>query len=264
MKFLIIITFIICIFLLLKKNKENFYNHNIEPKGFDSFDKYMYINLQDRNDRKEQITKELSRMNIPKNKIIRIDAVKNKYNGHIGCCKSHIKTLKLAKKLGLKSVVILEDDFVFTLDKNTIENKINYFLNKYTNFDIIQLTTVHNKLKDIQDSHIKKVNSATTSSGYIILNHFFDTLIKDLKEALQKMKKEMEEFDKKNGKKIKKTYTDYALDQHWNPLQKKSKWYIFDPYLGRQGGDAAKSSIMENIESFFNFKPMPNILKIKV
>ena len=84
-------------FYYFKKNKENFYNHNIEPKGFDSFDKYMYINLQDRKDRKEQITKELGRMNIPENKIIRIDAVKNKYNGHIGCCKSHIKTLKLAK-----------------------------------------------------------------------------------------------------------------------------------------------------------------------
>ena len=33
------------------------------------------------------------------------------------------------------------------------------------------------------------------------MNHFFDTLIKDLQEALQKMEKEMEEFDKKNGKK---------------------------------------------------------------
>ena len=123
-------------------------------------------------------------------------------------------------KISLKSVVVLEDDFVFTLDKNTIENKINHFLNKYTNFDIIQLTTVHNELKDIEDTHIKKVNSAVTSSGYIILNHFFDTVIKDLKEALQKMEKEMEEFDKKNGKKLKKTETIYALDQHWNTLQK--------------------------------------------
>ena len=65
------------------------------------------------------------------------------------------------------------------------------------------------------------------------------------------MEKEMVEFKKKNPNK-KKTATGYALDQHWGKLQKTSKWYIFEPYLGKQGGDAGSSSIMGSIESFMN------------
>ena len=41
-------------------------------------------------------------------------------------------------------------------------------------------------------------------------------------------------------------------DRHWNKLQKNSEWYIFDPYLGKQGGDAGGSSIMGGIEAFKN------------
>ena len=281
MKLIIIITLLVCICALLFKNyKEKFDNHNIEPKGFDSFDKYMYINLKHRKDRKKQIENELNKMDIDKNKIIRIDAAREKYNGHIGCCKSHIKALKLAQKLNLNNVVIFEDDFLFTEDKKTIETKLNHFLNKYKDFDVIQLTTVHIDLKDINDDHIKKVNYATAPSGYIILKHFFNTLIIDLETALKKMEEEMKEFDKKNGKKVKKYETGHALDQHWSPLQKKSKWYVFSPYLGKQGGDAGGSSIMGNVESFvssikesfinyvyedfFNYKSYPNIKKIRV
>ena len=36
---------------------------------------------------------EFKKMNFPENKIKRIDAVNEKYNGHIGCCKSHIKAM---------------------------------------------------------------------------------------------------------------------------------------------------------------------------
>ena len=242
-------------------NKENFYSFNIiEPNGFNSFDKFMYINLEHRKDRKNQIENEINKMNIDKNKIIRIDAVRNKYNGHIGCCKSHIKAVKLAKQMNLNNVVIFEDDFVFTLPKKEINNKINHFIEKYKDWDIIQFTTAYKNLKDINDKNIKKVNSATTSSGYIIQKHFYNKLINDLETALNKMEKEMVEFKKKNPNKKKKE-TGYALDQHWDNLQKTSKWYIFDPYLGKQGGAAKSSSIMGSIESFLN---RVRIHKIKV
>ena len=48
-----------------------------------------------------------------------------------------------------------------------------------------------------------------------------------------------------------KLTSNNALDQHWNSLQNKSKWYIFHPYLGKQGGKAGRSSIMsKNLEGF--------------
>ena len=40
--------------------------------------------------------------------------------------------------------------------------------------------------------------------------------------------------------------TNNALDQFWSVLQKSSNWYIFDPYIGTQGGEAGRSTIMSN------------------
>lgn len=247
---LIIILIIILVILCLKINKKETY---VNLNGINSFDNYFYINLEHRKDRKKQITNELNKMNIPHDKIIRIDAVRNKYNGHIGCCKSHIKTIKLAKKMNVENAVVFEDDFVFTLPKYDIDIKINHFLKNYSDYDIIQLTSVFKKVDNVDDPHIKKVKNATTSSAYIVNKRFYNRLLDDLNNAKNKMENEMIEFNKKNNNILKKKKnTKYALDQHWYNLQKNSKWYIFDPYLGKQGGEAGKSSIMGNIEAFNN------------
>jgi len=241
---------IICISLMIcKGTNESFNSYN----GIKSFDKYFYINLEHRKDRKKQITNELYKMNIPEDKIVRIDAVRNKYNGHIGCCKSHIKTIEKAKEMELNDVVVFEDDFVFNKPQQEVDAKINHFLKKYPKYDIIQLTTAFKSLKDIDDTHVKKVNRASTSSAYIINKRFYNRLLLDLTESKNKMEKEMVNFNRKNNGVFKKKHqTGNALDQHWNKLQKKSNWYIFDPYLGKQGGKAGRSSIMGGIEAFMN------------
>ena len=229
------------------KNTENKDNH-----CFYQFEKILYINLKNRTDRKKQINEQLEKMDVPKDKIIRIDAVYNKKNGHIGCAKSHIKALSKAKELNLPNVVILEDDFVFTKPKKEINQNIDKFLLIFKgNWDIILLTASHVDLQKIKElNEFKKVNSAMTSSGYIIQSEFYDKLIDDLQQAVSKMETEMKQHDyQKNGKKLE---TSNALDQHWIPLQKKSKWYIFSDFIGTQGGEAAKSSIMNKTIEQFN------------
>ena len=230
-----------------------------EPKFMKKIDKILYINLDHRKDRIKQINNEFNKMNFPKNKIQRISAVREKYNGHIGCCKSHIKTMDEIIKNNYKYTIVFEDDFVFAADKKTLDKKINGFLNKYgDDWDIIQLASVYTNLKDTDTDYIKKVNKASTSSAYIINRPFANTLKNDLKNALVLMEKDMEEFNKKNNNVLKKKFeTPYALDQHWYKLQQKSKWYIFKPYIGKQGGEAGGSSIMNlNIEGFVS---RPNV-----
>ena len=68
-------------------------------------------------------------------------------------------------------------------------------------------------------------------------------------------------MDKKNGK-VKKRITEYVLDQHWKSLQNISKWYVFYPYLGKQGGTAYKSSINGGIEAFKKYIIIKNIFII--
>ena len=261
--FLIFLIGIIIIIILNNNHKNAYFTSEkytnlevIETEKDDTnilekIDKIFFINLKHRKDRYQQINDEFKKMDFPKNKIERIDAVNAKYNGHIGCCKSHIKTLNNILENNYKYSLVFEDDFIFTVDKKTFNDKLTTFFKNYSNnWDIIQLTSGHKTLEDINDRDIKRVKSATTSSAYLINNDFVPKLLDDFKEALGKMKIEMNEY-KQNNYMLKKRNTAFALDQHWSSLQAKSKWYIFDPYLGEQGGLAGKSSIMnKHIEGF--------------
>ena len=257
----ILIVMMIIIILRLPENFEG----SLRKNGINSFDCYMYINLNHRKDRKNQITNELNKMKIPNIKTTRIDAVHEKYNGHIGCAKSHIRALQLAKEKNYKNVIIFEDDFMFTENKKVVDQKINKFLDYFSgDWDIIQLTAHYNSLKDIDSlDDIKKVNRASTSSAYIIQRHFYDKLINNITEAKEKMEEEMIIFHRKNkNKKKKKFTTNHALDQHWNSLQNKSKWYIFNPFIGKQ---ASSSSIMStNLEGFSDYGTVTKFHRLSV
>ena len=223
------------------------------PNFMTKIDKILYINLDHRKDRLKQINKEFKKMNFPEDKIDRISAVREKYNGHIGCCKSHIKTMDEIIENNYRYTMVFEDDFVFSVDKLLLDKRISEFLHEYKDdWDIIQLASVYTKLKDTDKDYIKKVNQASTSSAYIINRNFAETLKQDLTKSLKLMEKDMENFNKKNNNiKKKKFQTPHALDQHWYGLQKRSRWYLFKPYIGKQGGAASGSSIMHNsIEGF--------------
>ena len=249
------ITFFIVFSVLIYLNYSNFYEGFKTNNIFnDYFDKIIYINLDHRKDRKKQILNEFKKMNIESNKIYRIDAVHEKYNGHIGCAKSHIKTLNYAKENNFKNILVFEDDFVFTLDKNNVQDKLNTFLNKNEGkWDVVQLTSHYKTFRNNdEENDVRLVNKASTSSSYMINAGFYDKLLKNLHSSVTNMEKEMIQYNKENDNiKKKKKNTNYALDQHWYPLQKRSDWFLFDPYLGKQGGDAGNSSIMSNnLEGF--------------
>jgi glycosyl transferase, family 25 len=234
---------------------ESFASKNDTNNVLDKIDKILFINLKHRKDRLEQINNEFDKMNFPTNKIERIDAVNEKYNGHIGCCKSHIKTMNHIINNNYKYTLVFEDDFIFKVDANTFYKKIDRFLKDYTDdWDVIQLASGYVSTEDTDNDDVKKVNHSSTSSAYIINRHFAPILLDDLETSLSLMEKDMEEFIRKNNNVMKKKFdTQYALDQRWYKLQKKSKWYLFKPYLGRQGGEAGKSSILnKQLEGFLS------------
>jgi glycosyl transferase, family 25 len=246
-----LIVFLVLTYLNFNNFNENFKVNNI----FNSyFDKIIYINLDHRKDRKKQILNELKKMDIDENNIYRVEAVHGKYNGHIGCAKSHIKALNYAKQNKFKNILVFEDDFVFTDDKNNVQEKLNKFLkDNKGKWDVVQLTSHYKTFRNNDEkNNVRLVNKASTSSSYMINETFYDKLLQSLNSSVENMEKEMIEFDKSNNNiKKKKTTTKYALDQHWYPLQKSSNWFLFDPYLGKQGGEAGNSSIMsKNLEGF--------------
>ena len=100
-----------------KKNYNNFdWNINL-PISL-----ALYINLENRLDRKEHIEKELEILDIPYE---RFNAIKIPEFGALGCSLSHIECLKYAINNNLDNILILEDDFQLTIrDKRKIEDLI--------------------------------------------------------------------------------------------------------------------------------------------
>ena len=96
-----------------------------------------YINLKHRVDRKNELKKEFEKLKNKNNtfKITRIDAIKNNKEGAIGVALSHIKALKLAKKLNLN--IIAEDDLFI---KEELINKYFNIIENIKKWDVIILS----------------------------------------------------------------------------------------------------------------------------
>ena len=88
----------------------------------------LYINLEHREDRKNQIESELKKVGF--NNYQRFNAIKNE-KGYLGCSESHLECLKLARAQNYPNVIILEDDFEFLIDKNEFHLILNHLLMTY-------------------------------------------------------------------------------------------------------------------------------------
>jgi glycosyl transferase, family 25 len=210
----------------------------------------LYINLEYRKERNEHIIEQLKSMDLTNYQ--RFEAIYNKECGHIGCATSHIACLEIAKKNNWEQVLIIEDDFTFTKDENYIFE--NYDRIKDTNWDVLMLSGNLNKAnilyEKIDDTFSKCIKTATTA-GYIVKDHYYDTLLNNFKESKKILEKDLEQhkikLSKMDPSKIRGRwnatsrstglmlqYTCNAIDAYMQKLQDKDNWVIFYPNIGKQ------------------------------
>jgi glycosyl transferase family 25 len=203
---LLIIIFLICLFLYITKSKK------INETLFN----IIYLNLDYRTDRKDEIEKELDKFNLIN--FERFPAISHQ-NGAIGCSKSHLAIIKKAKENGYKNLLVLEDDFEFIVNKDEFYKQINNLFQ--VPFDVCLLAYNTPNLYDSQHPFLYKIKDAQTASGYLIQSHYYDTLIAQWEYAI-KMFEETNDDSK------------YTCDQSWKPLQEKDNWYCFKMRIGKQ------------------------------
>lgn len=192
-----------------------------EPSGdydFECIDKILYINLAARTDRRKEMEDQFVKLNIPTEKIVRIEAISNSF-GAIGCTSSHIKALQWAKDNNLKNVLILEDDFNFMI-KHLRENLLQLKKVEFP-WDVIMFSGNLIKIPLNYTKPFFKLERALTSSGYLVNGHYYDVIIENYKQGLENLVKT---FDKKR----------YALDVWFRSLQARDKWYTFTHRCGYQ------------------------------
>jgi len=211
---------------------------------WDFIDKIIYINLEDRTDRRQEIEQELKNANVPRYKILRLNAIRDS-PGHIGCSKSHILALEMAIKNGWKNVLILEDDAMWNKFEKGYE-RLRQLVQEHPDFDVITLGNVGATF----DKDTGRLWNAQTTTAYLVNRSYYKVLHSNFEEGLKNllitktMKTNEERFPYEQK---------YCLDQYWKILQKKDKWYIVNPALMIQS--PSKSSIVGgavDYTSYFN------------
>jgi glycosyl transferase, family 25 len=194
----------------------------------DKIEKIVYINLERRKDRREEIENEFKRMEIPEDKIVRFEAIPHSY-GLVGCGQSHRSVLEIAKKEGWKNVLILEDDFDFVVSKEEFEELIHYFFETMENnkdWDVIMLSynlfhREHYTIEYNNNEKIGKIGFAQTASAYLVNQHYYDALIENVSYGNLLLDQTRQHWI-------------YANDVYWKILQEKDNWFYFKNRIGIQ------------------------------
>jgi hypothetical protein len=219
---LIVIFVVGIIYVLFKfmKRYEGF--SNSAKSGLDRTGAVLYINLENREDRKELILKELEKMQVPADKIRKISGVHIPKNGHKGCIQSHILALRMAEMNGWDLTTIIEDDAELLIEPTEFISRLNNALNELekVEWDVLSFSAA-NKILNEEESkkyrYVDKLDHVTTSTMYIIRKDYIPKLTKLFEHCNTMMTHN--KWGDNDG------HEPYALDQKWNELVKKDNWF---------------------------------------
>lgn len=202
-----------------------------------------YINLESRLDRRLFFENQMKMVGL---KAERFEAIKHNI-GAVGCSLSHLNLLKYARRNNLDHILIMEDDIMFLNPKMFINN-LNECLLNHSDFDVLLIAG--NNMGDYTrlDNFCVKISKCQTTTGYIVKRHYYDKLIENYEEGINKLLQNI------------KCRDDYAIDQYWNKLQLIDKWYLVTPLTVTQKPDY--SDIEKRIINYNNL--MLNLDKIKL
>ena len=180
---------------------------------FGFIDQVVYINLDERTDRREQTEAELARY-FPAEKVTRFSAIKNDF-GALGCTMSHIGVLELAKAKQWKNVLVVEDDLKWNSDFDQNYPLLERLVkNKY---DAIVLATTR---AEWYLSSLKLITSRTASC-YLVDSGYYDAILSNFRESRDLLK-------------VSKDKGNHAVDMYWMRIQTRDNWFIVIPCLSHQ------------------------------
>lgn len=194
----------------------------------DSVDVIYYINLDHRADRRQEILDELHRMDVPDAKIVRIPGHNKPGQGDWGCSLSHVETVRQFQASGLATALILEDDFMFACDLDTLNQAFSRWTRAQLPYDVCMLSANVGQTEPGPYPGLLRVSDAQTTSGYMVDRDYARVLLENFQEGARLIG---ESYQRGKGDAIQ---GPYCVDQYWKRLQRPGQWFIFDPKVGRQ------------------------------
>lgn len=185
----------------------------------ENIDRIFLINLDKREDRLNEFIQEYIKYELDVKKIERFPAIYRPDNPCVGCTLSHAEVLKIAKERGYKNILIFEDDFIFTVEKEEFYKKLKEFFDMNIDFNVLMLEYF------VQDKYplnelVSYTKTASGAAGYIVNYTIYDKLIECLTYGADMLEKTRQHWI-------------YINDQIWKTLQGE-KWLVFNTRIGQQ------------------------------
>jgi glycosyl transferase family 25 len=169
----------------------------------------IYINLAYRKDRNQKILGEFKNLKIKTP--LRFEAVADQ-DGALGCSKSHLEVLKIAKDRNTEFLMVCEDDVKFCISRRKLAEIINEF-KENLEYDALCLGfnvegQVYKKSKNFSQTY----NSSTTSC-YVLKSYMIPELIRIAEQSVENLSKSP-------------SLSIYQIDQMWKILQAQRNFVI--------------------------------------
>lgn len=195
---------------------------------WDGIEMIYIINDSVRIDRKDSILKELAHAKAPFQRIKWINAEKSdsheseEIKGHVGCMKSHLKVLHMAREQGFNHILVLEDDFNFTseLDQH-LDDLSTFFSREYDYLLCLLGTSKEGRIIPKDDLLSFSFQPCTNTEAYLISKQGIQALIPVYEDGLKNLIK--------SG-----NSQQYAADRCWSTLQATKKFFVFRKKFGFQ------------------------------
>ena len=203
----------------------------------------LYINLEYRKDRQEQIMKTLLEY-FSEEIIYRIPGILNKILPSIGIAQAHINALEHAIKNNWEHVLIMEDDMVFNEFEKNYEKLQSLMSSSY---DVIVLGGI----KVDYNPETSKLYKCSSMGAYLVHKNYYEILLQNFKDGLNNLIRE----DTKLRKKFlwnPRTYSqgqEFIIDQYWQRLQQKDNWFIIPLCY-------SKENYSDTLQKVFNWEPL--------
>jgi glycosyl transferase family 25 len=180
-----------------------------------------YINLEGRPDRRAHVEGQLAGLGLQS--FTRMKAVEVE-NGAVGCAMSHLKLLKQAQEQDLSYCMIVEDDILF-LKPDLFLKQVDTFLASGTPWDVLLIAGNNLPPHEAVGDYAVRVSHCQTTTGYVVQRPYYNILIDNIKEGIQRLIKNPE------------NRFHFAIDKWWLSLQKRDRWYLVTPLTVTQRAD---------------------------
>jgi len=122
----------------------------------------------------------------------------------------------MAKKENWPHVFICEDDITF-MNPALFMSKLAQFAESKIEWDVLIVSgNTAPPFGESTDFCIRTFNVQSTT-GYIVQQHYYDTMIANFREGVQHLMKDPE------------NKREFAIDMYWKRLQQVGRWYILIP-----------------------------------